>query len=388
MISVQKATSILFNNIPQQKEKELLLIQAQKHILSQDVISPINMPPFRQSAMDGYALHIHDSLSYKLIGEIKAGDSHKINLKPGEAIKIFTGAAVPDSANAVMQIEKTSVTNETLVLNEGINVNTNIRPFGEQIKVNEIALSKGAKLNAAAIGYLAGLGITTVTVYKKPSVGILITGNELVKPGNELEFGKIYESNSIMLLAALLDSGIKNITNYEVNDDFLNTKNSIEKALNENDILVVSGGISVGDYDFVKAALEELKVETLFYKVNQKPGKPLLVGKIDDKLIFALPGNPAASLTCFYIYVQPILNKIAGEINATTTSQKEMAHDFTVKNTRSQFLKASFIENEVSVLSHQNSSMLNTFALSNCLIHIPEGNYELKKGSKVDIYHI
>lgn len=388
MITVKDALSVLNSNIPKTKEIQLSLIEAQHHILAQDVISTINMPPFRQSAMDGYALNIHDSLSYKLIGEIKAGDSHKMQLQPGEAIKIFTGAAVPDSANAVMQIEKTTVTNQTLVLTEGINLNTNIRPMGEQIKANAVALSKGIKLNAASIGYLAGLGITSITVYKKPSIGILVTGNELVKAGSDLEYGKIYESNSIMLQAALIDLGIKNSTIYEVNDDFKNTKNSIKKALHENDILLISGGISVGDYDFVKDALDELKVETLFYKVNQKPGKPLLCGKFDDKLIFALPGNPAASLTCYYIYVQPILKKITGEFETTSTTQKEMQHDLTVNNTRSQFLKASFLDHEVCVLSHQQSSMLNTFALANCLLYLPEGNYELKKGSKVNIYPI
>jgi molybdopterin molybdotransferase len=388
MISVQQAKTLLNNNIPNSKEVELPLLKALNYCLANDVYSSINMPPFRQSAMDGYALNVQDSLSYDLIGEIKAGDAHKMVLKPGEAIKIFTGAAVPDSANAVIQIEKTSCTNETLLLNESVALHTNIRPIGEQIKENEIALTKGTILNAAAIGFLAGLGITRVSVFKKPSIGILVTGNELVKPGNALEYGKIYESNSIMLQAALLNANFDTISSYEVNDDFINTKDSIEKALQENDILLISGGISVGDYDFVKAALEELKVETLFYKVNQKPGKPLLVGKKEDKLIFALPGNPAASLTCYYIYVQPILKKITGELDVTSTTKNEMKHDFTVNNTRSQFLKATFLDNEVSVLSHQQSSMLNTFALANCLLHLPEGNYELKKGSKVDIYHI
>lgn len=388
MISVQQAINLLNNNIPKSKKNQLSLLDAQNHILADDVVSTINMPPFRQSAMDGFALNIHDSLVYNLIGEIKAGDSHKMELKPGEAIKIFTGAAVPDSANAVIQVEKTSLNGNRLELNETINLNTNIRPIGEQIKTNEVALIKGTKLNAASIGFLAGLGITTVTVYKKPSIGILVTGNELVKPGNNLEYGKIYESNSIMLQAALIDSEVKKSTIYEVNDDFLNTKNSIKKALNENDILLISGGISVGDYDFVKGALNELQVETLFYKVNQKPGKPLLAGKFEDKLVFALPGNPAASLTCYYIYVKPILKKITGELENSSTIKKEITHNFIVNNTRSQFLKASFLDYEVSVLSHQQSSMLNTFSLANCLIHLPEGTYELKKGSKVDIYHI
>lgn len=388
MISIQQAKSLIQDAIPNAKKAHSSLLESLNHILAEDVISPINMPPFRQSAMDGYALNLHDSLSYTIIGEIKAGDGHKMELKQGEAVKIFTGSAVPTTANAIMQIEKTVVLKNILQLKEPILRETNIRPLGEQIKKNELALTKGTILNAAAIGFLAGLGITTVSVYQKPTVGILVTGNELVKSGNELEYGKIYESNSIMLQAALLDLGIKKCTLYEVNDDFLNTKNSIEKAINENDILLISGGISVGDYDFVKPALEELKVETLFYKVNQKPGKPLLVGKIEDKLIFALPGNPAASLTCFYVYVKPVLKKIAGELEEDSITKKEINHDFTVNNTRAQFLKASFLDNEVWVLSHQQSSMLNTFALANCLLYLPEGNYELKKGSKVDIYHI
>ena len=205
MISVQQAKAILNNSIPPSKLIELPLLEALNFCLAKDVFSEINMPPFRQSAMDGFALHLHQDLSYRILGEIKAGDSHLLELKPGEAVKIFTGAAVPDSANAVMQVEKTSISNETLVLKEAIDNEINIRPLGEQIKKNEIALTKGSILNAAAIGFLAGLGITRVSVYQKPSVGILVTGNELVPPGQELEFGKIYESNCIMLQAALLD---------------------------------------------------------------------------------------------------------------------------------------------------------------------------------------
>lgn len=389
MISVQQAKKILNTNIPHSKKIELKLLKALNFCLSDDVFSPINMPPFRQSAMDGYALNLQDSLSYKLIGEIKAGDSHKVVLRPGEAVKIFTGAPVPDSADAIIQIEKIRGEDDKIYLDEEIKLGTNIRAVGEQIRKKEIALKKGTKLNAAAIGFLAGLGITSVKVFQKPQIGILVTGNELVSPGNKLEKGKIFESNSIMLQAALLNAGFDLIKTYEVDDDYINTKNSIEKALQENDILLISGGISVGDYDFVKKALEELKIEILFYKVNQKPGKPLLSGKLKDKLIFALPGNPAASLTCYYIYVEPFLRSITGNFQKNNGCfQKEIANDLIVNNSRSQFLKANFFEDQVTILSHQQSSMLNTFALSNCLVHIPEGNYELKKGSKVDIYHI
>lgn len=389
MVSVLDAFSILKNNLPESKEVDYSLLQARKHVLSQNLYSPINMPPFRQSAMDGFALCLHDSLEYTIIGEIKAGDTHQVNLLPGQAIKIFTGAAVPDSAQAVIQIEKVSVKEPILQLQEHPKSGLNIRPIGEQNSEGDLALEKGSVLNAAAVGFLAGLGFTSVKVYQKSTIGILITGNELVKPGSELEYGKVYESNGVMLQTALKDTFFDEVKMYEVNDNFENTKTKLQQALSENDVVLVSGGISVGDYDFVAQALKELEVETLFYKVNQKPGKPLFTGKLKDKIVFALPGNPAACLTCFYVYVLPTLTILSG--NAAyynQTSQKRITHNFNVNNSRCQFLKAAVIGDDVTILSHQNSSMLNTFSLANALVYLPDGTYEIEKDSKVDIYHI
>lgn len=387
MVSVQEAFSILKNNLPTAQETEYPLLQARNHVLSQAVYSPINMPPFRQSAMDGFALCVHDALEYDIIGEIKAGDAHQTALLPGQAIKIFTGAAVPDSAQAVIQIEKVLVKEAVLQLQELPKFGVNVRPIGEQISEGDLALEKGTPLNAAAIGFLAGLGFTSVKVVKKSTIGIVVTGNELVKPGTPLEYGKIYESNGVMLESALKDAFYDAITLYEVNDDFENTKNKLQQALSENDVILVSGGISVGDYDFVARALKELEVETLFYKVNQKPGKPLFAGKLKDKLVFALPGNPAACLTCFYVYVLPTLVLLSG--NATSYNQTKLmplAHDYPVNNSRCQFLKASVVGDEVSILSHQNSSMLNSFSVANGLVYVENGEYELEKGDKVEVY--
>lgn len=389
MVSVQDAFSILKNSLPETKEVQYTVLQARNHVLSQALYSPINMPPFRQSAMDGFALCLHDALEYDIIGEIKAGDTHQITLLPGQAIKIFTGAAVPDSAQSVIQIEKTSIKEGIVYLQEQPKSGVNVRPIGEQISEGDLALEKGTVLNAAAIGFLAGLGFTSVMVYKKPSIGIVITGNELVKPGNPLEYGKVYESNAIMLQSALSEAYFDTIALYEVNDDFENTKNILHDALFANDVVLVSGGISVGDYDFVARALKELEVETLFYKVNQKPGKPLFAGKLHDKIIFALPGNPAACLTCFYVYVLPTLSILSGKAVHYNQSKKiSLAHDYSVRNTRSQFLKANIVNDEASVLSHQASSMLNSFSVANVLLYLSEGEYELEKGAKVDIYHI
>lgn len=387
MVSVQDAFTILQNNLPPLQQVEYSLIQARKHVLAQDIFSPINMPPFRQSAMDGFALCLFEGLEYEIIGEIKAGDSHLVELLPGQALKIFTGAAVPDSAQAVIQIEKVSEKDGRLYLQEPVKSETNVRPVGEQISVGELALEKGTLLNAAAIGFLAGLGLTSAKVFKKPNVGIVVTGNELVKPGEPLEYGKVYESNGIMLESALKEAYFENVTLYEVNDDFENTKNKLQEALTANDVVLVSGGISVGDYDFVARALKELEVETLFYKVNQKPGKPLFAGKTKDKIIFALPGNPAAALTCFYVYVLPTLSILSGKAPNYNQSQPiSIAHDYSVRNTRSQFLKANIVDDQANVLSHQASSMLNSFAVSNGLVYVPDGTYELKKGDKVSVY--
>ncbi|MES2575783.1 MAG: gephyrin-like molybdotransferase Glp [Bacteroidota bacterium] len=387
MISVQEAFSILQNNLPVLEQVEYSLGQARKHVLAEDLFSPINMPPFRQSAMDGYALGLFEGLDYEIIGEIKAGDSHLVELLPGQALKIFTGAAVPDSAQAVIQIELVSEKDGRLYLQEKVLPDTNVRPVGEQISVGELALEKGTLLNAGAIGFLAGLGFTKAKIFRKPNVGIVVTGNELTKPGEPLEYGKVYESNGIMLESALKEAYFDAVTLYEVNDDFENTKNKLADALSVNDVILVSGGISVGDYDFVARALKELEVETLFYKVNQKPGKPLFAGKQKDKIVFALPGNPAAALTCFYVYVLPTLSILSGKApNYNQSKPISIAHDYSVRNTRSQFLKANIIDDEANVLSHQASSMLNSFAVSNGLVFVPDGTYELKKGDKVEVY--
>ncbi|AWG20089.1 hypothetical protein FFWV33_00420 [Flavobacterium faecale] len=389
MVTIQEAFSILKNNLPEPKVQKISLSKAKKHILAEDLIAPISMPPFRQSAMDGFALALHEGLEYEIVGEIKAGDTHQVALKAGQAVKIFTGAPVPDSATAVMQIEKATVSGNILTLEEHPNQEQNIRPVGEQNLKGDLALKKGTLLNAACIGFLAGLGFTEVNVFQKPKIGILVTGNELVQPGLPLEFGKIYESNSIMLDIALQEAFYDNNTIYRVNDDFENTKNKIAEALAENDVILISGGISVGDYDFVATALEALAVETLFYKVKQKPGKPLFAGKLKDKMIFALPGNPAASLTCLYVYVLPTLHMLSGRaLEYGQTVPKKLTHDFTVSNARNQFLKAHIVDNEVTVLTHQNSSMLNTFSVSNGLMYVEDGGYQLAKGTAVEVYVI
>ena len=387
MISVDDAFSILNKTTFSMREVEVSLRDAHSFILAETLISPISMPAFRQANMDGFALSLHDELTYDIVGEIKAGDFFDGQLRPGQAMKIFTGAAVPDSTQAVIQIEKVIVNNHQLQLQENVIPETNIRALGSQIEEGTVALEKGSILNPASIGFLAGLGFTSVKVFAKPKVGIVITGNELVQAGQPLPNGKVYDSNSIMLKVALQSAQYHQLKTYQVEDTFEATKSVLQQAIEENDVILVSGGISVGDYDFVGKALQSLAVETLFYKVNQKPGKPLYCGKLKDKMIFALPGNPAASLTCFYVYVLPTLNIISGKKASYKSSiSKPLAHDYEVSNSRSQFLKAIIEKDEVAILPHQDSSMLDSFALANALVFVPEGNYQLGKGSHLGVY--
>jgi len=390
MIPISKAISIVKKNgKPLLKKINKLVEKAGGYVLFEDVISPINMPPFRQSAMDGYALNLHDSLSYTLIGEIKAGDSHQPVLQKGEAVRIFTGAPVPDSANAVMMQEKVESNENTIKIEHQVALEINIRPLGEQVKTGDVALKKGTKLTPAAIGYLISLGITEVSVFKKPNIAIVTTGNELIEAGQDLTYGKIYESNSKMLLSTLYSLKFYDVTLHKVEDNYDKTVSTLKSVIAENDLIIITGGISVGDYDFVGKALKQLQVEELFYKVKQKPGKPLFFGKKGDTQIFALPGNPAAALSCFYVYVYIALQKMMNrkDLELARIEGKSIS-EFEKKGDRPQFLKAIYNEGEVEILEGQNSSMLQTFALSNVLVYAPEALTKIAIGDTIEVIQL
>ena len=386
MIAVEEALALVLENSFPLKESEILPInQCINRNLAKAIKAPIDLPSFRLSSMDGYALRLHQSKTYSIVDEVKAGDAANPSLKIGECVRIFTGAVVPDNADAVIMQEKTIRNQDTVTIEGPVNKGQNIRLTGSQVKKGDFPLEKGQVLQPSSLAFLQSLGISEVEVTRLPKITLILTGNELVAPTKKLTRGKIYESNSILLKAALNQQEIEPEIVSFTEDSLETTINTLKKAFLTADVVLVSGGISVGDYDFVKQALEALEVEEIFYKVRQRPGKPLFFGKKGGKFIFALPGNPASTLSCFYVYVLPFIIRLkGGKSDGLIRVSIPLAHDFKSAEPRALFLKATVQNKTVQILDGQHSSMLVSFAMANALVYIPELGVLLKKGSLVE----
>jgi molybdopterin molybdotransferase len=384
MVNVSNALKIIKDSSILTSEKKHFLSNSLNYYLAEDIYSPINMPPFSQSAMDGYAICGNGKM-FTVVGEVKAGDIHNLSVNEGEAYRIFTGGMIPKGTTLIAKQEIVKQTNNTVELLEKIKDGTSIRVEGEELNKDDLVLRKGTKLTPSAIGLLSGLGLSHVKVFKKPKVALVVTGNELTRVGQPLEKGKIYESNSYTIKSALLDAGIDCEIHF-VKDDFNKTKSTIGSLFNSKDVVVMTGGISVGDYDFVGKALLDLGVEQKFYKVKQKPGKPLFYGEINQTKVFGLPGNPAAALTSFYVYVLTAIKVMMGANEPELLKLKaKIGHDYCKKGDRAQFLKAQIKGNEVNVHTGQSSAMLSSFADANCLLFFNETDCQILKGQEVNV---
>ncbi|UPZ15333.1 gephyrin-like molybdotransferase Glp [Flavobacterium humidisoli] len=389
MIEVKEALEIVAANSSVLSTQKISVHKALGYILAETIYSPISMPPFRQSAMDGYAFIHSRRHQFDVVGISQAGDHANIKLKETQAVRIFTGAYVPNDADTVVMQEHVMVNGDSILIAKMPEPFANVRSKGEQINAEDVVFEANTLITPAAIGFLACLGITEITVFKKPKVAILVTGNELVKPGKKLSKGKIYESNSVMLQAALQTIGVNKIKVHTVKDNLKATKKALKSILEKNDIVLISGGISVGDYDFVKEALLKNGVEELFYKINQKPGKPMFFGSKKDTLVFALPGNPASSLTNFYIYVYPAVKNRMGFSNTHLPKIiRKLDNDIVNNIGKTLFLKALYNETSVEILDGQSSAMLNSFAVANGLVIVPQDVENIKKGESVTILPI
>jgi molybdopterin molybdotransferase len=369
----------------------LPLLEARGQILAEAIVSSVDMPPFDQSAMDGYAFAMESAFSEKpflVMGEIAAGGQATVRLAPGEAMRIFTGAPVPPGADTVVMQEKIRRDGDQLWIDDLLlKKGGNVRPQSSQTKKGATALHAGTPLTPAAIGLLAGLGITHVMVHAKPRIALLITGSELAAPGTALVGGQVFESNSFALMAALQQLNIQPTLVYRSRDDEPQITAHLRAGIEQCDLVIATGGISVGDYDLVKKSMDNCGVETVFYKVKQKPGKPLFFGKCGSTLLFGLPGNPSAVLTCFYEYIVPAIEKMSGSPGLSKReAQKTLTEGFTKKAGLTYFLKGKVEGSEVAPLHAQESYQMSSYALADCLIVLEEERTEYLKGEMVAVH--
>jgi len=390
MISVTEAKKIISENVSSLEPVTLSLQESAGLILAEDVHASMDIPSFPQSSMDGYAFSFEGWKKHKrlkIAGEVAAGSSETFTLNPTNTVRIFTGAAVPTGADTVIMQEKVQIENgELKIEDETIQQGNGVRLKGSEIKAGELVLGKESVLSPAAIGFLAGIGITEVKVYPNPSITIIITGNELQKPGEQLQHGQVYESNSFVLKAVLQQLHINDIKILYATDKPEVVTGTLKKALEQADVVLLTGGISVGDYDFVLQATAECDVTKLFHKIKQRPGKPLYFGKKESKLVFGLPGNPSSVLTCFYQYVVPALEKLSKRKIGLQILHVPLERSFKKVAGLTHFLKGFYNGKTAGPLDAQESFRLSSFAKANCLIQVDEDTTALKEGELVDVY--
>lgn len=387
MIKVSEAEKLIYENCTTTKVELLNVKDAYGYVLAEPIFSKTDTPPFNQSAMDGYAFSFSNwdkKTALSITSEIQAGSFSSKKLAQNEAVRIYTGAALPLSADTVVIQENVIVSNNSIsIKDEQLIQGKNVRLKGSQSKKSECILNVGHLLSPASISFIAGTGIDKIKVYSNPTISIIVTGKELVQPGNEITEGKIFESNSFGLLAALNQLNISPVSVNIVDDIELDIMHAIKKEIH-SDILIITGGVSVGDYDFVASALEKCGVKKVFHKVKQKPGKPFYFGKIDATLVFALPGNPAAVLTCFYRYIVDAIStftkkKYFEELNLP------LANSYIKKSPLTFILKGKTDLKEVKILEKQESYLMNSFAFANCIIELEEEKIDFNKGDFIKV---
>lgn len=420
-MSISKANTFQKTNI-QKEVKRLLTYKEAKHlvlerakplgviekplldalglVLAENVVSHVDIPPFDNSAMDGYAVkyadiegaHSGNPIPLKVVGEVPAGEPFLKTVASGTAVTIFTGAPVPDSVDTVVPVEFTEKGDGIIYVKEAVAKGSNIRPKGEDVRANEVLFKKWTRVTPEVIGVLASIGKAHIKVYKKPTVGILSTGSELIRIDEPYSLGKIRDSNTY-LLGALSSELPVNIFNFGITkDDPEQLEKVLKEALGLVDILITTGGVSVGDYDLVKEILKKVGAERIFWKVAQKPGHPLAFYSLKEKVIFGLPGNPAAVQICFHEYVRPFILKSLGYLHyEPITLFVPLKNGYKKKPGRLNFIRValSYSEGELIAIKAgaQGSGVLSTSARANAIALIPEEIKEISEKDLVEIHY-
>ena len=374
---------------------EVAIQHALNRVLSEPVSSTINVPPYTNSAMDGYAIQGADIPSsgekrLKIVGVVMAGKPIQNIIGPGECAPIMTGAKMPEGTDTVIMQEHVTAQGTDIVIGNQHRPGQNVRQAGEDITQGQTVLDKGRRLTAADLGLLASLGVATVNVVRKVRVAFFSTGDELTQVGSVLKEGQIYDSNRYTLTAMLERFDVEIIDLGVVKDSQQDVEDAFNRASKQADVVITTGGVSVGDADYVKETLEKLG-QVNFWKISMKPGRPLAFGKINNSLIFGLPGNPVSTMVTFYQFVLPALQTLQGEshrepltlkLSCTTPLHKIAGR---VEYQRGIMEKNIAGELEVKSVGEQGSHLLTSMTKANCFIILPMECEHVEAGEIVTV---
>ncbi|QQR81352.1 MAG: molybdopterin molybdotransferase MoeA [Deltaproteobacteria bacterium] len=399
MLSADQARRIILEHSRFLGSEKIPTLQSQGRYLADEVKAPMPLPSFDNAAMDGFAIRALDVLqasennpvTLKVIKRVVAGDNiyqHCVMpLGHGQAVRIMTGAPVPEGADTVVPFEDVTFTETTCELKDGVKEGQHVRRQGEDVLVGDLVLSCGEKLDLRRLALLTAVGVDQVCVGRKPKIKILSTGNEIIPLGEDLKPGQIYNSNGPALVLALKAMGLE-ATELSIAVDTEEDLEKILQSLSDVDILLTVGGVSAGDLDLVPKVLKKLGAEPLFHKVSIKPGKPLLFCRWDQRLVFGLPGNPVSALMVFERFVRPALLQMQGAKNIfSTTYQAIMQEDLRASHGKEDYLRGHVIysEGQFQAFSagRQGSAHLKALASSNAILIVPESVDYLHQGDAV-----
>jgi len=368
------------------------LLDAHNRIVYENIKSKLSVPNYDNSAMDGYALNIKDTKInniFKVVGTSLAGLPFKGKIKKNECVKIMTGAVVPDNCNIVIMREETKSKDKNIIITtKKIKVKQNIRFSGEDIKPNKVIIKKNHVINSSSMGLLASQGINKIKVFKEPIISFFTSGDEVVPINKKLPYGKVHDSNRFTLTGMLSKNNIKTIDLGHAKDNIKDIKNKFNEAIKKSDIVISTGGVSVGDADYIKEVVNTLG-DINFWKVAVKPGRPLAFGKIKDTIFFGLPGNPVSVMVTFLLFVLPSISMVSGRNFKMLTEKAILKSDIRKRKGRAEFQRgiAQYCNGEIFVKSvgEQGSGILSSMNNSNCLIYLSVEQGSLKINDSIKI---
>jgi molybdopterin molybdotransferase len=388
LISIDEARRRVMQAVRVLDTENVALADALERVLAHDVESPTNVPPFDNSAVDGFAVEAGPPAELQLIGESRAGHPSGRNLRPGAAVRISTGAEIPIGATAVVPVERAHASSGRVQV-EGSEEGENIRRAGEDVRGGDLVLRAGTLIGPAELGVAASIGRDHLPCTRRPRVAVLVTGDELAEPGNDLGPGRIYSSNAFALAGLVARSRAAIVSRATVRDSAESTREALENALGAADVVCVSGGVSVGPHDHVKPVLRDLGVSERFWGVALRPGKPTWFGTRNGTLVFGLPGNPVSAMVTFQLFVRPALAALQGAAAEADRVSAVLDESVPLHRVREQAVRVRLSPREdgwhATTTGEQGSHMLTSMLGADGLALVAPGDGEAARGTRVEV---